>query len=371
MFIAIVVLALSSNQDNSTFQILGNSFDGRTLYAIRASPNGENVACRSQDALNSSAPVVLLGARIEVVPRPKGTFPDCVAISNEGSLLANAHFTGAPAACRSYVYQDGQVRWLLPDENRYHSLEATGMTRDGRVIASDFPGTANQNPPPYHSRFGVADGNGWRPIFDEYLVNHPRLSGPGERVITDTPLGYVADLIWPRISGHGYSGGGPRRPAYIRNGQPNWFDVPNAAENAQISACNPSGEIVAGTIDAVGTIWRNGTRLPVGPGSANPQGLIIESIDDRGDVGVGGRNFRSGSVAVICRDEPGTYAVIWREKTGFSPLRDYLVEKGVDVPKEWQLIDAVFVSGDGRTIIGSAKDKSGTVRPFRVTLPPN
>lgn len=90
-----------------------------------------------------------------------------------------------------------------------------------------------------------------------------------------------------------------------------------------------------------------------------PGGGFIDGLDISGD----------GSVIVGHTDSPdGFLATIWTESGGVQTLSDYAAGFGLDL-SGWTLLSASGVSDDGRTIVGTALNPSGSLRAFVLHVP--
>lgn len=142
--------------------------------------------------------------------------------------------------------------------------------------------------------------------------------------------GITAAIMWPAAGS----------PVYLTG-------LPGSTGNRALGV-NQNGRIVVGTSQTGTTaaIWRDGVveSLGLAPGYARSRAYGVN--DD-------------GTVIVGVFDIPETRAGIWRQGFGWQPLHEYLAGFGLSVPPELILYDAVSVSSDGRTIVGTARSPGG------------
>jgi hypothetical protein len=117
--------------------------------------------------------------------------------------------------------------------------------------------------------------------------------------------------------------------------------------------------VVAAFVESAPIVYRSGKIVSDTRNSPLTQGTRLRSASDDGKLLVGNQGLTYPKVAVV-----------WQEKEGFQTLVDFMAEKKVKPKEGWTPLMALYVSPDGSTIIGSARNAQGNVRPFRLTLAP-
>ncbi len=373
MFLALTVLAIGLHQASTKLEILGNNFQGRTLYAHVASPDAKKIVCRFGNGEVSGQVGKLDGDDVEVIDLVDGwETTDCVAVSNKGSVLFNVsrivsvqsrsktsiHSAGW-SLVRAYTYDGDSVNWLIDDPDLAHGLTAVGFGQNGRIWAQNVPRIATplMGPVPGQDLVELGSG-GFRPIFhnDAFSMSLPRFVS--DLVLGGNPGSFVGRFTYDHGPGSVIS----KRlthAAYFRDGRAFLLEPSNPILNTDAYAATLDGRTVAGSIDKAAMVWRDGAELHIPQSGASRRNIIIRSLNEAGTIGV-------GSVDYVNRPAD---AQIWREKEGFGSLEAYLREQKVEIPDGWTLIDAVSISDDGLSIVGSATNKKKLVRPFRVVFP--
>jgi hypothetical protein len=340
-------------------QILGKDLPAKEVFLDLASPDGNELLahvgpyCRSyHPALDSNTwPIVSIhGSEASVLVSSKSATMDFVAISNSGTILGNGYGrrAGGWLNVEPFLYEGGEIRWPLAgrDTRDWDGLEATGFSSDGGILIRALSLARSRG------AIMVLHGPEVRTVLllDNWV---------GHRAVAETPLGYFGELLLMQRDPALKSRGRPFAAMFDTEGV-RFLPVPQGATSSTVTAVSPDGEFAAGYAMRPGyvpLIWANGK--------------IAASLNNVGTVGE--TEFtgfaRGGALAVgrIGLNKPRT-AIVWRPKENVQSLADFLKEKKAQIPESWTLIDAKGVNADGTVIVGSARNKEGDVRPFRIQL---
>lgn len=117
-----------------------------------------------------------------------------------------------------------------------------------------------------------------------------------------------------------------------------------------------------------GFIYTEATGLQRIPGlSERWSDVTVTDISGDGSVVIGfGYTPPTSDPSVVMRDS--REAFVWDAEHGVRTLKDVLATLGVDLP-HWQLTEALSISRDGRTIVGSARNAGGALQSYIAVIP--
>jgi hypothetical protein len=302
--------------------------------------------------------ILIRGREASVLLKSKPLRTGFETVSNDGVVLGNELARGSRGDYPvPFLLRNGTVELLAPEwlEAEIVGVAGCGFTSDGGIlitVTKCLPGTG------FYGSIEVLHPPRWQKIRDTG-------SGPN-RVVAQTPLGYIGEITYfkGRMLAPDWNPVhmvGDLRAAYFNEDETNWLEVPSGMFHSRVTACSPDGEVVAGFgFAAVRTpiIWRNGRRVAPLSNMKTLGQTEFSSVSAHGELVVGR----------IGLSEPRE-AIVWREKENVQSLEDFLREQKVEVPNGWTLLDAHGVNEDGSTIVGSARNAEGKVRPFRVRIP--
>lgn len=351
MLVALTLFAVHALDGKPSFEILGESLREKEIYARLASPDAQNVLGAIASARSNAPAYLFLGDQASQVSPPDRRMTEYVCLDNSGLLLANADFSEWTYnfhgfTRRAFFYKSGRITWIVDHPEWTSSYIATGVGRDNKILANEIPAYVRGAQPKPRS---------WLSAGSQLVFAQSLGLAFQDKIIAETPMGFVGQIVTPPANG--VSGQCNVRVAYFRGERVELMEVPRGFNQSEVLASTLDGETVAGLVDGLAAIWRKGKLINIPQKPAERKLVSICSLCEDGSLGVGGHNrFKSD------------LAVVWREKEGIQSLASYLAEKKVKVPEGWSLIDAITITRDGSTIVGSAKNSAGIVRPFRLTL---
>lgn len=332
VIVGIVLSARASGGDDVCFVRLGDLPGGSfASSAVGISADGRTVVGSSDSSSGYEAFVWRDGAMLGLGDLPEPPFySDAVAVSADGRLIVG---TGVGTSVRNPVlWTDGMISALpLPADWRGG---ADDVSEDGTIVL----------------------GSG-RPSDSTTGIEFPNLWVNGVYVLIPTPPGIVA-FAGSALSGDGSTVVGQavtttgRLRAFRWNGQMELLNGFKTATSSNATAVSRDGSVVVGNsfLTSQGefrpVFWRGTTMTPIDPaGATGAESAYACSSDGRVIVGGGG---------IFAQ------AFVWTELEGARPVAEVLLNDfGIDIGP-WQYFwDALAVSADGCTIIGSGVNPEG------------
>jgi len=220
-------------------------------------------------------------------------------------------------------------------------------------------------------------------------------------------LGVSSDTS--RIVGWGSSEAGLEAVRWVDRRPLAMGDLPGGAYHSAAALVSGDGRTIVGTgTSAEGPqvfVWREDTGmlglgdLPGGRFSSEPFGMTADAAilvgeassaqgieafrwtRETGMQGLGdlaGGEFHStafatsagGAVVVgFGTTGDGTEAFLWDAKRGMRNLKSVLVAAGVESVADWRLSEASGISADGRTVVGTGRNRAGDTEAWIARLP--
>lgn len=325
----------------------GISRDGSTVVGASNSANGTEAF-----VWNAGTGMTPLG------DLPGGAFASSAGlVSSDGSFVAGNSQIGLDGnfvSTRAFGWSapSGMVDLgSIPPTNGFSN--PWGMSGDGRFVSGTAQGPNGFEGFIFDAQSGVMTGIGAfeaRGISDDgaiastiQLVPHP--SGQGTNLVASR---------WTSQTGHVEIG--LLRPT-DRISDPRAM-TPDGATIVGWSAPTPGGT----PANQRAFVWTQADGMAALPSVFGaPSNWISEATAVSAD----------GSIITGFERVPGDneqFAVIWDAQRGAINLQLFLEGQGVFL-EGYELISATGVSGDGRTIVGVARDKGGLLEAFVVTIP--